>query len=323
MNSAAERNYYSILQVEQGASAAVIQGAYRALLKDAGNHPDLGGSSAVAQAINEAYSVLSNPETRREYDSLLSFSPPIDVELPETRYILICPSCRNKNRLRDESKMNRARCGACGKPLVPRGRRAVDEDDERAFRLGIYLFDKRLYDRALREFETAARVKPRTAAYHYWLGRCFYQKRILENSRAAFNSAVLLEPKQFHFHFWLGQANYALKDFSGAMAGFTAAARLRKDHTPTLLKLSSCFFRLRDYEKASATLRRAIKQEPTRVQPHLWLGLSALAGNNRQAALRAFEQAERLNPKDPITQKYLRLCRGAGPEGRQARQPTS
>ncbi len=318
MNSGSERNYYSILQVAQGASPAVIQSAYRALLKDMGLHPDLGGSSSAAQAINEAYSVLRNPETRREYDNLLSFSPAIDVELPETRYILICPSCRNKNRLRDESKMQRARCGACGKPLMPRGRRNLDrdqdQDDERAFRLGIYLFDKGLYDRALREFETAARVKPRKAAYHYWVGRCYYKKRVLKNSRTAFKSATLLEPKQFHFHFWLGQAHYALKDYSGAMAGFAAAAKLRADHAPTLLKLSSCYFRLREYQKAAATLKHAIKQEPTRLQPHLWLGLSLLACKDHKAALGAFRKAEKLAPNNPITRKYLRLFAAAPAE---------
>jgi tetratricopeptide (TPR) repeat protein len=308
MSPGKEKNYYTILQVDQTASPAVIQGAYRALLKIAAIHPDLGGSSAEAQAINEAYAVLSNPETRREYDGLLSFSPPIDVELPETRYILICPSCRNRNQVRDERKIKRARCGACGHLLVPRRHAGQEQDDERAFRLGIYLFDKRLYDRALREFQAAVRVKPRNAPYHYWLGRCYYQKRVLESSRSAFNSAALLEPKQFHFHFWLGQTNYALKDFAGAMAGFAAGARLRKDHTPTLLKLSSCYFRLREYEKAIATLKRAIRKEPTRLQTHLWLGLSYLASSDPKAALGAFKRAEKLGPENPITRKYLRLC---------------
>ncbi len=290
----------------------MIQGAYRALLKNASIHPDLGGSSEAAQAINEAYAVLSNPQTRKEYDNLLSFSPALDVELPETRYILLCPSCRNRNQVRDERLIRRARCGACGHLLVPRRRRPQEEDDERAYRLGIYLFDKRLYDRALREFQAAVRVKPRSAAYHYWLGRCYYQKRVAESARAAFNSAALLQPGQFHFHFWLGQSNYALKDFHGAATGFAAAARLRKEHIPTLLKLSSCYFRLREYDRAIATLKRAIRREPTRLHPHLWLGLSYLASSKPKAALNAFKRAEQLHPDNPIAQKYLRLCQ-SGP----------
>ncbi len=308
MSSAREGNYYAILQVDQKASGAVIQGAYRALLKDAKLHPDLGGSSEEAQAINEAYEVLSNPETRREYDSLLVFSPAIDVELPETRYILLCPSCGNRNQVRDEKNMQKAKCGACGRLLVPRRRKARDDDHERAFRLGIYLFDKGLFDRALREFQTAVRVKPRTPKYHYWLGRCFYQKRIPESARPEFKVAAMLEPERFPFQFWLGQSHYALRDFSEAAGSFSSAAKLRPGHNPTLLKLSSCFFRLREYGQAIATLQQAAKREPTALQPHLWLGLSFLAASDPGAALKAFRRAERLSPGNPIAKKYIRLC---------------
>ena len=308
MNSGQERNYYSVLQVDQNASPAVIQGAYRALLKDAGNHPDLGGSSEAAQVINEAYEVLSNPATRREYDSLLSYSPSIDVELPETRYILICPSCRNRNQVQDERAINKAKCYACGHLLVPRRRQYTEDDHERVFRLGIYLFDKRMYDRALRELETATRIKPRMAAYHYWLGRGYYQKQILDKSRSAFQAAALLEPEQFHFQFWLGQTQYALKDFEIAAKGFSIAAKLRPRHTATLLKLSSCYFRLRRYKQAVNTLKTAVKQEPELVQPHLWLGLSHLATNNAAAALAEFRKVEELNPGNPTTDKYIRIC---------------
>lgn len=308
MNPGPERNYYSVLQVDQAASSAVIQGAYRALLKDEGNHPDLGGSSEAAQIINEAYAVLSNPATRREYDSLLNFSPTLDVELPQTRFILICPSCRNRNKFRDESAMTRAKCRACGHLLMPRRRKAMDDDPERVFRLGIFLFDKRMYDRALREFDTATRIKPREASYHYWLGRTYFQKNILDKSRSAFQAAAVLEPEQFHFQFWLGQTQYALNDFELGAKGFSKAAELRPRHTPTLLKLSSCYFRLRRYKQAVITLERAVKEEPELVQPHLWLGLSHLATNNSAAALAEFRRVEELSPGNPTTDKYIRLC---------------
>lgn len=310
MNPAPGKNYYSILEVDHNASAAVIQGAYRALLKNARNHPDLGGSEEVAQVINEAYAVLSNPSTRREYDSLLTFSPAIDVELPETRFILICPSCRNSNQLRDERSMRKARCGACGHLLVPRGRIKKDDDPERVFRLGIYLFDKRMYDRALREFETATRIKPRTPSYHYWLGRCYYQKAMLEKSRSAFQAAAVVDPDQFHFQFWLGQTCYALKDFAGAAKGFAKAMELRSGHAPTLLKLSSCYFRLRQYKQAAATLEIAVEQEPARPQPQIWLGLSHLASDNTDAALAAFRKAQELSPGNATIEKYIRICEG-------------
>jgi hypothetical protein len=61
-------DYYKILQVHENAHLEVIKRAYRTILGLLQVHPDLGGNSEEAARINEAYAVLSDPETRREYD---------------------------------------------------------------------------------------------------------------------------------------------------------------------------------------------------------------------------------------------------------------
>jgi len=69
------RDYYAVLQVHPDADAEVIEAAYRQLMKK--HHPDLAGDDpqridehlARAKALNEAYSVLRNPEQRRQYDA--------------------------------------------------------------------------------------------------------------------------------------------------------------------------------------------------------------------------------------------------------------
>lgn len=67
-------NLYKILEVDSGASREVIKKAYRALAEK--YHPDRVGSSKQSEAkmrqINNAYSVLSDPKKRRDYD--MSFS---------------------------------------------------------------------------------------------------------------------------------------------------------------------------------------------------------------------------------------------------------
>jgi len=59
-------NYYELLQVSPNASKEVIEAAYRRLARI--YHPDHGGSTEQMAMLNEAYSVLSNPETRKKYD---------------------------------------------------------------------------------------------------------------------------------------------------------------------------------------------------------------------------------------------------------------
>jgi serine/threonine protein kinase len=58
---------YQILEVNPRASQEVIKAAYHALIKT--HHTDRGGQKAMAQKLNEAYQVLSDPATRAEYDS--------------------------------------------------------------------------------------------------------------------------------------------------------------------------------------------------------------------------------------------------------------
>jgi curved DNA-binding protein CbpA len=59
-------DYYAILGVDDYATAADIKKAHRARIRDL--HPDRGGDSARATAVNVARGVLVDPATRREYD---------------------------------------------------------------------------------------------------------------------------------------------------------------------------------------------------------------------------------------------------------------
>jgi tetratricopeptide (TPR) repeat protein len=310
MNHDRSKTHYEVLQVDRRASHAVIQGAYRALLKTARNHPDLGGTEADAQAINAAFGVLGNATARADYDRelealhpALGFHPPV----VRTQYILICPTCRRRNQVDDPRALERKKCGACGALLLPTRRMPMETDHARAFRLGIYLFDKGLMARSVSEFEAAVRVQPATAKYHYWLGRSLYQLHRFPRARQAFQSAATLSPERFHFQFWLGQISYALRDYHDAVQSFSAAQKVRPRHAPTLLRLASCYFHLGDYRRAVRVLEHAISREPTRLQLYTLLGVVYLASRNRGAALQAFRHAEQINPGDALTRRYLNL----------------
>ncbi len=81
-----DRDFYEILGVRRGASPEDIQRAYRKLAR--ANHPDVNKDPSAEdrfKEVSEAYSVLSDPGTRRRYDA---FGPefrqvPDDVD-PET-----------------------------------------------------------------------------------------------------------------------------------------------------------------------------------------------------------------------------------------------
>jgi len=60
------KDYYKILNVERTATADDIKRAYRRLASQ--HHPDKGGDTTKFQEIEEAYRILSDPNTRQQYD---------------------------------------------------------------------------------------------------------------------------------------------------------------------------------------------------------------------------------------------------------------
>ncbi len=69
------RNHYVILGVPADSTQADIKAAYRRLAKEF--HPDYYGQNHEPfQVLQEAYSVLSDPESRRLYDDALQDTPP-------------------------------------------------------------------------------------------------------------------------------------------------------------------------------------------------------------------------------------------------------
>lgn len=68
---AGKRNYYDVLGVKRNASDDEIRSAFRKLA--AKYHPDAGGDEEKFKEISEAYTTLSDPKKRREYDQLLLF----------------------------------------------------------------------------------------------------------------------------------------------------------------------------------------------------------------------------------------------------------
>lgn len=80
-----KKDYYSVLGVTPASEDVVIRAAYRALMRR--YHPDADASPEAAERareINEAYRVLSEPESRARYDDGLKQQSPLRFD-PESR----------------------------------------------------------------------------------------------------------------------------------------------------------------------------------------------------------------------------------------------
>ena len=74
-----DKDYYRVLGVDEAASKVDIDRQYRR--EAAKHHPDLGGSEEMMKLLNEAYGVLKDPSSRRDYDRSRR------QEAPSLRYV--------------------------------------------------------------------------------------------------------------------------------------------------------------------------------------------------------------------------------------------
>src|ERR1700759_4775492 len=94
------KNYYKILNVKSSASAGEIKNAYRKLAMK--YHPDRNPEDALAAAVfseaAEAYKILSNAETRRQYNYERTLTAQQEYERPAETIETLIQHIQNINR---------------------------------------------------------------------------------------------------------------------------------------------------------------------------------------------------------------------------------
>ena len=149
------RNYYRILLIQPDAPLDIIKASYRTQMQKLKMHPDLGGDEWDASILNEAYRILSNPETRAAYDaSFLDNRAGLanTAQTPEDRTarpgkarpsatagepvdMSVCAFCRTR-RPADMALDSMPFCTGCGGPLtVANALRIVDTSGRACVRM--------------------------------------------------------------------------------------------------------------------------------------------------------------------------------------------
>jgi len=127
------RNHYRLLQVQPDAPVEIIRASYRTMMRELKLHPDLGGSTDLAAALNEAYEVLTDPERRAEYDQRLSHQFTRQGAAPSAtaRAAMKSPGCLFCGRKLVRKALSGECCPTCESPLESQEMARLEDSSRR------------------------------------------------------------------------------------------------------------------------------------------------------------------------------------------------
>lgn len=134
----ADADYYEVLGVGRHASVDDIRRRYRRLMQKDAHHPDLGGDTETAALINRAYSILTDPGLREDYDARLDVLSYIALgttggietsrSLDPSRECVFCGTPHGCVTIDDPESS----CTTCGSPLCRVSADRLERWDQRA-----------------------------------------------------------------------------------------------------------------------------------------------------------------------------------------------
>jgi tetratricopeptide (TPR) repeat protein len=184
--------HYEVLGVKANASLAEIKAAYHEAVKK--YHPDvhscIGDDSlkdkldGIFSYVSVAYSTLSNPEKRREYDKILTFKP---ARLAAVQDKARAAFEEGKNHLKEKNYQSAEHFFE-----VATYYDATIADYH--YHYGLTLAIQNKFKEAEKEFEGARRLEPHNASYLTELGLVFLELGYPVRAKGLFEKALIISP---------------------------------------------------------------------------------------------------------------------------------
>ncbi len=203
-------NLYQVLRLQPGAGSDEIKGSYLSMAKEF--HPDRffdteyddlrGKIDLIFMKVNEAYTVLSSPRKREEYD-------------------------RKEIRLEPAS---RPRDGGDSDPQVARAQ----------YQKGMLSLKENDAWSAIESLRWAVNLSPRNPTYHTWLGAALTRTRKrLHEAEEHCKTAIALDYSNPLFYVHLGQVYKTGRLHKKARTQFETALKLKPDYSQALRELKN------------------------------------------------------------------------------------
>lgn len=168
------------------------------------------------------------------------------------------------------------------------------------FNLANGYFEKRMFDRAMREYLAAIAIDPKYAEAHNNLGNTYRALGRIDDAIRHYTLALEINPNIAEAHFNLGDAFGRSGRFEPAIAHLKDAARLRPGYAEAHALLGAALGAVGKLEEAKGHLNSALGINPLMPDAYNNLGLVYLKEGDGHKAGEYFSAALSLDPNNPL-----------------------
>jgi tetratricopeptide (TPR) repeat protein len=180
-------------------------------------------------------------------------------------------------------------------------------DLETVYSLGICLLQANDKPRATSVFEQMVRVAGDSGSIHVLIGRAYRDADNMPAAIREFEKAIALDPKTPHAHYFLGLANLAVNEWKATPA-IKAEFHKELENSPRdyLANYMLGFLASgeRNYAESERYLKTALEANSSWPEPWLYLGLNAYAQSDMKRAEECFRKAIALTGTDESRSNY-------------------
>jgi tetratricopeptide (TPR) repeat protein/predicted Ser/Thr protein kinase len=153
---------------------------------------------------------------------------------------------------------------------------------------------------ALQEAQLAESLDAQDADFPLLVGRIYHSLKQYTQAAAALERAIQRDPQNASLYGELGEICFDQGEALPALNAFIEASKLEPDNPLYLFRLAQLFYKADLLDEAKTLAQGAAKLAPDLAPTHNLLGMILFAAGEYKAAIKAQEEAMRLNPKDPV-----------------------
>ncbi len=116
------------------------------------------------------------------------------------------------------------------------------------------------YEKALRHYQSALKIKPTEATVHFKIGRIFMQREDYRNALVAFHNVIKINPEQIEGHYEIARVLFLQNKASDAHQALDHALKLKPDHSEALKLKIKLYEKENQWGKALPLLQQVMAQ---------------------------------------------------------------